>query len=164
LIQERRLMRNIDSWPAVSNSWNFLRRRDLVYREKTYFPQNQDQRHVSKDTELKCRGRLREAFMRLLLVGCFALASTFACSVPAAAVTCEDVRALSKAGRIIGRSSWASRTRNGTRLGSDAIGMLAGGAWRSRHRASGTGLNGRRSKNQFLFRKSSASWWRGNRE
>ena len=35
--------------------------------------------------------------MRLLLVGCFALASTLACSVPAAAVTCEDVRALSKA-------------------------------------------------------------------
>jgi hypothetical protein len=35
--------------------------------------------------------------MRLLLVGCFALASILACSVPAAAVTCEDVRALSKA-------------------------------------------------------------------
>ena len=35
--------------------------------------------------------------MRLLFVGFFALAGTLACSLPAAAVTCEDVRALSKA-------------------------------------------------------------------
>jgi|HubBroStandDraft_6_1064221.scaffolds.fasta_scaffold704364_1 hypothetical protein len=36
--------------------------------------------------------------MRLLVNGCFALAGALACSLPAAAaVTCEDVRALSKA-------------------------------------------------------------------
>jgi hypothetical protein len=36
--------------------------------------------------------------MRLLIVACLALAGALACSVPAAAaVTCEDVRALSKA-------------------------------------------------------------------
>jgi hypothetical protein len=36
--------------------------------------------------------------MRLLIVGCLALAGALACSLPAAAeVTCEDVRALSKA-------------------------------------------------------------------
>ena len=36
--------------------------------------------------------------MRLLIVACFALAGALACSIPAAAaVTCEDVRALSKA-------------------------------------------------------------------
>ena len=35
--------------------------------------------------------------MRLLLVGCLAVAATLACPLPAAAVTCEDVRALSKA-------------------------------------------------------------------
>jgi hypothetical protein len=41
---------------------------------------------------------LKEAIMHLFIVGCFALAGAVACSLPAAAaVTCEDVRALSKA-------------------------------------------------------------------
>jgi hypothetical protein len=38
-----------------------------------------------------------EAFMRVLLVGGFALAAVLACSLPATAVTCDDVRALTNA-------------------------------------------------------------------
>jgi hypothetical protein len=55
------------------------------------------ERHAGKDAD-SSGGRLKEAIMRLLNIGCFALAGALACLLPAAAeVTCEDVRALSKA-------------------------------------------------------------------